>query len=86
MTLKNVLLSVTAAGMLVAPIAAQAGTTASASTGKIASLSGLGERKSVAVKSKQKAEAGTLLLAGLGAAAVVVGGVVILDDDKSNGS
>ncbi|WP_159983736.1 MULTISPECIES: hypothetical protein [unclassified Novosphingobium] len=88
MKFKNVLLSLTASAMLVAPVAAQAGTAASASVGKIANVSGLGQRASTGVKAKQKAEGGTLLLAGLGAAAVVGAVVIIADngDNKSNGS
>lgn len=87
MKFKNTLLSLAAGALLVAPVAAQAGTTAAASTGKIASLSGVGERKSAGVKAKQKAEASTLLLAGLGAAVVVGGIVVVADEDNaSNGS
>jgi hypothetical protein len=86
MKLKNAMLSLTAAAMLVAPVAAQAGTSASASTGKIASLSGIGERKSAPVKAKQKLEGGILVLAVVGAAAGGYGIYKAVDDNKSNGS
>lgn len=87
MKLKNVLISLTAGTLLVAPVAAQAGTKASASTGKIANIAGVGERSSVKVKRKQNIEGGTLLLAGLGAAAAVGAVVIIADEDNaSNGS
>lgn len=91
MKLKNILLSLTATAMIAAPVAAQAGTTASASTGKIASLSGIGARKSAAVTPKKKLEGAVLLLAVAGAAA---GGYGIYkaveeateDDNTSNGA
>lgn len=87
MKLKNALLSLTAAAMLAAPVAAQAGTTASASTSKIASLSGVGERKSTSVKAKQKLEGAVLVLAVVGVAAGGYGIYKAVDDDnKSNGS
>lgn len=86
MKLKNALLSLTAAAIFVAPISAQAGTTASASTGKIASLSGIGERKSASVKPKQKLEGAVLVLAVVGAAAGGYGIYKAVDDDKSSGS
>jgi len=86
MKFKNALFAVGTAAMLVAPVAAQAGTVASASTGKIANLSGVGERRSAPVKAKNKAEAGVLALAVLGAGAATYGVVRAVDDDKSNGS
>ncbi|MBH0114338.1 hypothetical protein I5E68_15440 [Novosphingobium sp. YJ-S2-02] len=86
MKVKNILLSLAAAGALAAPVAAQAGTTASASTGKIANLSGVGERQSTAVKGKQKAEAGVIVLGVVAAAAVGYGIYEAVDDDKSDGA
>lgn len=87
MKLKNALLSLTAAALVAAPVAAQAGTTASASTGKISSLAGIGERKSAAVKPKQKLGAAVAVLAVLGAAAGGYGVYKAIDDDNaSNGS
>ncbi len=87
MKLKNAVLSLTAATLLVSPIAAQAGTTASASTGSIATLSGVGQRKSTSVKVKNKAGGEVIIPALLGAAAATAGIVAAAsDDDKSSGS
>ncbi|MGF7153797.1 hypothetical protein [Novosphingobium gossypii] len=87
MKLKNAVLSLTAATLLVSPIAAQAGTTASASTGSIATLSGIGQRKSTSVKVKNKAGGEVIIPALLGAAAATAGIVAAAsDDDKSSGS
>ncbi|EJU15066.1 hypothetical protein LH128_00742 [Sphingomonas sp. LH128] len=85
--IKKTLLSLSVAAMVAAPVAAQAGTTASASVGKISNLSGVGARQSSVVKKKNNAESGTIILAALGVAAVGAGIYVIADDDnKSNGS
>jgi hypothetical protein len=87
MKLKNALLSMTATAMLAAPVAAQAGTTASASTGKIASLSSIGERKSTSVKAKQNVDSSIVILGLLGAGAGAYGIYKAVDNgDKSNGS
>lgn len=86
MNLKNIMLSAAAAGMLAAPVAAQAGTTASASTGKISSVSGLGSRQSMAVKGKQKADSAIVVLAVVGAAAAGYGIYEAVKDDKSDGA
>lgn len=87
MKLKNILLSLTATAMIAAPVAAQAGTTASASTGKIASLSGIGARKSAAVVPKQRLEGATLLLAIAGAGLAGYGIYKAVEDDNtSNGA
>lgn len=84
------LISVTAMALIAVPVAAQAGTTASASTGKIASLPGFGERKSARVKPKQNLFAGVaapiLFLGGAGLVAVTYVAVDAIADDKSNGS
>ncbi|PNU02615.1 hypothetical protein [Novosphingobium guangzhouense] len=83
---KNVLTALTAAAMVVAPVAANAGTTAGASAGKISNLSGLGERASTRVAAKNKAEPGPWLLLALGGA--IAGTIILVDDNdsKSNGS
>ncbi|WP_404479676.1 hypothetical protein [Novosphingobium sp. BL-52-GroH] len=86
MKLRNTLLSLTATAMLVAPVAAQAGTTAAASTGKIASLAGMGERKSAGVKARNKADAGVVVLAVAALGAGTYGVVNAVEDNKSNGS
>ncbi len=86
MKLKNGLIALGTAAALVAPIAAQANTTAAASTAKIANVSGFGERRSTSVKAKNKAEAGVLVLALAGAGAATYGVVRAADDNKSNGS
>lgn len=87
MKLKNAVFSLTAAAILAVPVAAQAGTTASASTGKIASLSGVGERKSAAVKPKQKLEGAVVALAVAAVAAGSYGIYKAVDEDNaSNGS
>ncbi|MCJ2181910.1 hypothetical protein MTR62_04220 [Novosphingobium sp. 1949] len=87
MKLKKVLFAMTAGAVLVAPMAAQAGTTASASVGKIASVSGASARQSASIQKKKRVEAVVPILA---AVAVVGGGVVVVDalsddDDVSNG-
>ncbi|MGF7155098.1 hypothetical protein [Novosphingobium gossypii] len=86
--LKKTLLSLSVAALVAAPVAAQAGTAASASVGKISSVNGLGVRKSAAVAKKNKAEGGTIALAVLGVAAAGTGIYLVADgdDDKSNGS
>ncbi|EZP66688.1 hypothetical protein BV97_05744 [Novosphingobium resinovorum] len=84
MKLNKVLAAVAAAGFLVSPIAAQAGTSASA--GKISNLSGVGARQSTAVQKKNNASAGVGVLALLAAGAAVAGVALVVDDDKSNGS
>lgn len=86
MKLKNTLLALSAGAMLVAPVAAQAGTKASASTGKIATLSGAGARQSTDVKKKQKAEPGLIVVGALAVGAAGYGLYTAVDDDTSNGS
>lgn len=86
MKLKNALVAMAAMGVLVSPVAAQAGTTAAAATGKIVNVSDMGARKSTAVRSKQKADAGVVVIALLGAGAAGFGVYKAVDDDKSNGS
>lgn len=86
MKLKIALMAVTAIGVFTSPIAAQAGTTASAATGKIANVSGMGVRQSTAVRSKQKADGAIVALAVLGVGAAGYGIYEAVDDNKSNGS
>lgn len=86
MKLKNALFALTAAGMVAAPVAAQAGTAASASTVKIASLSGAADRKATTVQAKQKLEAGSLVLVLLAAGAAGFGVAKAVDDNESDGS
>lgn len=86
MKLKQTMLALGAAAVLAAPVAAQAGTTAAASVGKISSLSGVGERRSAAVKAKNKADGGVVVLGLLAAGAAGFGVYKAVDDDKSNGS
>ncbi|QDK31500.1 hypothetical protein [Sphingomonas sp. IC081] len=87
MKLKNVMPVVAAAGLLFAPIAAQAGTAASAALPKAASLSGAGVRSSAPVQAKQKAAPGVFIL---GAVALGLAGWGIVEaaksDNKSNGA
>ncbi len=85
MKVKNALLALAAVSAVAAPVAASAGTKASASTGKIASVSGFGQRQSVAVKGKNKADGGVIAVAVLAAGAAGYGLYEALDD-KSNGS
>lgn len=86
MKLKHTLLALTGAAVLAAPVAAQAGTTAAASVGKITSVSGVGERRSASVKAKQKAD-GTVVVVGLlAAAAAGYGTYEAVKDDKSDGA
>lgn len=84
MKLNDVLAAVAAAGVLVSPIAAQAGT--SASVGKISNLSDVGSRQSTAVEKKNNASADVVVLALLAAGPAVAGIVLAVDDDKSSGS
>lgn len=86
MKFKAALLSLSAAAALVAPVAAQAGTTAQASTGKISTLAGLGERKAASVKAKNKADGGTYILGALAIGAATWGVIELADGNKSNGS
>lgn len=87
MKLKTALVALTALGVFGSPIAAQAGTTASAATGKIANVAGMGVRQSTNVRAKQKADGAIVALAVVGAAAGGYGIYKAVDDgDKSNGS
>jgi hypothetical protein len=85
---KNILLSLTAAAMIVVPVTAQAGTTASAATGKISTLSGVGQRKSATVAPKQKLEGALLALVLVGGAGAAAGVAAVASggDNASNGS
>lgn len=88
-TVKNTLFGLSALAMLAAPVAANAGTNAAASSlsaGKIASLKGVGERKSAGVKAKNNADAGVTILGVLAAGAAGFGVYKAVDDNKSNGS
>ncbi|TYC85098.1 hypothetical protein [Novosphingobium sp. BW1] len=80
MKLKTAILALGAATALVAPMAAQAGTSASASVGKVSSLSGVGVRQSAPVEKKRQAEAGVIVLGVLAGAAAVYGIVELVDD------
>lgn len=87
MKLKNVMPAVAAAGLLLAPIAAQAGTAASAALPKAGSLSGAGVRHSAPVQAKQKATPGVFVLGALGAGLATWGIVeATKSDSKSNGA
>lgn len=86
MKLKHTLLALAGAAVLAAPVAAQAGTTAAASVGKISSVAGIGERRSVAVKAKQKADGAVVVVGLLAAAAGGYGVYTAVDDDKSDGA
>ncbi|EJL35189.1 hypothetical protein PMI02_00224 [Novosphingobium sp. AP12] len=83
MKLKNAL---TSAGMAAAPVAAQAGTAAAASTVKIASVAGTAECKATTVKAKQNLAADSLLLALFAPGAAGFGVAKAVDDNKSDGS
>lgn len=86
MKLKNALVAVAIMGVLMSPVAAQAGTPSAAAAGKIVKVSDMGARKSTAVRGKQKADAGVVVIALLGAGAAGFGVYKAVDDDKSNGS
>lgn len=81
MNLKKTLLALSASAMIVAPVAAQAGTAASASVGKIANMSGVGMRHSTSVAKKQNVGAG---VAVLGVLAIAAGGYGIYEATKKN--
>lgn len=83
MKLKSALIALGASALVVAPVAAQAGTAASASVGKVASLSSVGARQTSSVEKKQKAGSGVWLLAALGAAAAGFGIYKAVDDDNT---
>ena len=89
MKLKSVFGTMSAIAMLVAPAAAQAGTVAGASVGKVASLSNSGVRQSTSIQKKQKQAAGLsplLILGGVAATGLAVYGLVeIVDDGGSSG-
>lgn len=74
MKLANVLTSVAAAGLVLAPVAASAGTKSAAA------IPGLGSRTSAKVEKDRKA-ASTAIIAGLAAVAVIGGAIIIADDD-----
>lgn len=78
MKIRNLISAATAAGLLIAPVAAQAGTSAAAS------VPGVGSRTSSAVAEGNKVKAGTLVAIVLATGAVVWGAAEAFD--KSNGS
>jgi len=73
MKLKNAILALGACSLLGVPAVAQAGTTASASVGKVTMLSGAAARQSVVVTKKKKDE-GAGLNIGFGIAAAAAAG------------
>jgi hypothetical protein len=79
-------MKLTGAEMVAAPLAAQAGTAAAASTVKIGSVAGPAERESTIVKAKQILAADSLLLALLTTGAAGFGVAKAVDDNKSDGS
>ncbi|MGE4306340.1 MAG: hypothetical protein AB7E24_20200 [Novosphingobium sp.] len=86
MKLRNVFPAVAAAGLVFAPVAAQAGTKAAASIPAAGvSIASEGARASTAVAKKQKATSG-LLIGGIALAAVVGGVIISADDNGSGGS
>ena len=87
MKLRSVFPAVAAAGLVFAPVAAQAGTKASASLPAAGvSIASEGARASTAVAKKQKATSG-LLIGGIALAAVTAGVIIAADDNnKSTGS
>lgn len=89
MKLKNAILALGACSLLGVPAVAQAGTTPSASVGKVAMLSPAAARQSAVVKKKKKDE-GAGLTVGLGIAAAAAAGVglyfAVDGDDSTPGS
>jgi hypothetical protein len=87
MNIKSVLSAAAVASLLIAPVAAQAGTVASKSTLSKKSLSAAGQRRAKRVKSDENLAAGMVLPVALIGTAAVVGGVIVAtDDNKSSGS
>lgn len=87
MKLRNVLPAVAAAGIMIAPVAAQAGTKAAAAVPAAGmSLASMGARSSTSVAAKQKAASSTLLIGALAGAAVIAGVVIAATDNGSSGS
>ncbi|KQM14722.1 hypothetical protein [Novosphingobium sp. Leaf2] len=89
MKLSNLLSAATAVGLVVAPVAAQAGTAAAGSVVSAGKLSDFGSRRSTKVRSNENLDGTSTAIVGALAAATLVGGAVIIADDnnnKSNGS
>ena len=88
MNFRNTLSAVAAAGLVFAPLAAQAGTRASVPTSVASSIAtaapGTRSSKPVSKSNKLLGESGLLLLLG-GAAAIGIG-IAVLDDGGSRGS
>jgi hypothetical protein len=79
MKIRNLISAATAAGLLIAPVAVQAGTSAAAS------VPGVGARASSGVAEANKVKGGTLIAVVL-ATGAVIWGIKEATDDKSNGS
>lgn len=77
MKIHKVLTSIAAAGLLAAPVMAQAGTKASAA---------MPVRASASVKDDHKASAGMIVIGVLAVAAAAAGVVALTDDHKSDGA
>ena len=86
MKIRNLLSAVAAAGIVVAPVAAQAGTSAASSTVNAAAISGVSSRESSMVTAEQDIDAGTLLLIILALIAAGWGLKEIIEGTKTFGS
>ncbi len=85
MKLKSVSIALSATAMLMAPVAAQAGTAPSASVGKVSNLAGSGARQSTAIKKKQNIEPAIAVVALIGAGLATYGIVEAVDGGGSSG-
>lgn len=85
MKLKSALPAIAALGLVVAPVAAQAGTAAGSSVVSARSLSAVGERRSSSVKQAERLTPALWLVVLLGVGAATYGVVKATDDNKSNG-
>lgn len=87
MKIKSVLSAVAVAGLVVAPVAAQAGTAAANSIVSERGLSSVAKRNATKVKANESLSGGLLIAAVLAGGAAVYGLTQVLDDDdKSDGA
>lgn len=88
MKLSNLLSAATAVGLVIAPVAAQAGTAAAGSVVSAGKLSDFGSRRSTKVRANENLTPTAAIVGGVALLAVVGGAVIIADDNnnRSNGS
>lgn len=82
MKIKSVLSALTVAGLVIAPVAAQAGTAASNSIVSERGISSFAKRNTTKVKTSESLSGGLLIAVILGAGAAVYGVTQLVDDDN----